>query len=71
MTDWHDLKSGHIERVRYDEGAQELHVKFSETQNPYIYHGITPGLYKALREAPSAGQFLRRVIVPGRKVTRP
>lgn len=55
------VDSSNIEAVGYDEGAQELHVRFL-TGATYAYYGVPRLLFDGLMAAPSKGSFLNREI---------
>lgn len=55
-----EVKSSWIEAVGYDEGAQELHVKFRPGRGggkTYIYGMVSREVYEEMLEAESVGRY--------------
>lgn len=54
-------KSGNIKSAGYY--GDVLRVEFKDGKK-YDYHGVTPEIYKAFSESPSASSYLHTVIKP-------
>lgn len=54
-------RSGNIQSAGYD--GEILRVEFRGGKK-YDYHGVTPELAQAFREAPSASEYLHKIIKP-------
>lgn len=63
------LRSSLIERILFDEDAQELTICFRESGR-YIYSGVPRAIFDALKTAASAGAYFNRCI-KGRFSCRP
>lgn len=50
-----------IRRIRYDEGARKLYVRFVDG-GEYLYVGVPPHVHQAFREADSKGRYFTRSI---------
>lgn len=61
--------SGNVVAADYDAPAQELRIQF-KSGVIYDYHGVTPELYKAFTEAPSAGKFQANILAPSCPASR-
>jgi hypothetical protein len=55
------VDSSNIEAIGYDDGAQELHVRFL-TGETYVYSGVPREVFDAMMNAPSKGSFLNREV---------
>lgn len=55
------VDSSNIEAIGYDDGAQELHVRFLSGTS-YIYHDVPRQIFDDLMQAPSKGSFLNREV---------
>ena len=55
------VDSSNIEAIGYDDGAQELHVRFL-TGASYIYHNVPRQIFDDLIQAPSKGSFVNREV---------
>lgn len=61
----HTYKFGDSSRVAYgtyDDVKKELELEWKNQKSPYIYSGISPQTWAAMKRAPSAGQFVSRVL---------
>ena len=56
------VKSSMIETLSYSKGTQELTVVFHSNSSKYIYRGVQPDVFKALKGADSIGQFFCETI---------
>ncbi|MBS0411025.1 MAG: KTSC domain-containing protein [Proteobacteria bacterium] len=50
-----------IRRIRYDEAAGKLFVRFAGG-GEYLYVGVPPEICRAFRQAPSKGRYFARAI---------
>lgn len=50
-----------IRRIRYDESAQKLYVRFSGGDE-YLYVGVPPEVNQAFRDADSKGGYFAKAI---------
>ena len=55
------VHSSVLAKVGYDASKQHLGVEFVSGSR-YLYHGVTPTVYKMLRASPSMGSFYNRQI---------
>lgn len=55
------VDSSNIEAIGYDDGAQELHIRFLSGET-YVYMGVPSEVYDAIMDAPSKGSFLNREV---------
>ena len=55
------MPSTAVERISYDEVAQELHVTFAGGAT-YTYYGVPKQVYAGFRAAASKGQFVNQFI---------
>lgn len=53
------VSSSNIESIGYDEGSQEVYVRFLNT-SLYVYRGVPQHEFENLRDAPSLGSYLHR-----------
>ena len=51
-----------IAHIHYQADSQELSLWFGPEGQRYIYFGVPPAIYAALREAPSRGRFFNQAI---------
>lgn len=56
-----NLDSSLISRIAYDEDERTLHVRFRHG-GTYLYFDVPPGVFRALKEAPSAGHYYDREV---------
>ncbi|MGA0603568.1 KTSC domain-containing protein [Caulobacter sp. KR2-114] len=56
-----DVTSAAIRRIRYDERAQKLYVRFVDGDE-YLYVGVPSTVNQAFREADSKGQYFAKAI---------
>jgi hypothetical protein len=56
--------SSNIEAIGYDEGTQELHVRFLKSGLTYIYYGVEDWVFQEFLQADSKGIFLNERIKP-------
>ena len=54
----HPVDSSSIDAVGYDADAQELHVRFVESGETYVYDGVPELVWRQLLHADSKGTFL-------------
>lgn len=52
------LNSDHVGSVEYDEDARTMKAHFKRGGS-YVYHGVSRDVFDGLRNAQSAGQFMR------------
>jgi hypothetical protein len=52
------VDSSSIDAIGYDAERQELHVRFVETGETYVYVGVPELVWRQLRHAESKGTFL-------------
>lgn len=50
------LSSSLISRIRYDEDARTLAVRFRDDR-AYLYRDVPPRVFEAMKRAPSAGRY--------------
>jgi hypothetical protein len=55
------MDSTAIRRIRYDEAAQKLYVRFVDGDE-YLYVGVPPQVCQAFRDADSKGRYFARAI---------
>ena len=53
----HRNPSSNIHSFGHDPAAGELHIKFREDGQPYIYSGVPAAVHAAMHAAESAGKF--------------
>ena len=54
--------SGNVVAAAYDAESETLRIQFKGGNVMYDYHGVTPELYQAFGEAPSAGRFEANIL---------
>jgi hypothetical protein len=54
------VESSAIQAVGYDDDAEELHVRYSDS-GLYIYHGVPRDVFEELMLAPSKGAFINGI----------
>ena len=52
------VDSSSIDAIGYDAEAQELHVRFLESGETYVYAGVPELVWRQLLHAPSKGTFV-------------
>ena len=58
MLDMKEVKSGNIASVGYNEGTNELHVKFNHSDSVYVYSGVPASVHANFMKSESKGRFL-------------
>ncbi|MPZ48831.1 MAG: KTSC domain-containing protein [Dehalococcoidia bacterium] len=56
------VESSSIESVGYDATSRELYVRFLETGDTYVYHGVGRTAYDEFVAAESKGAYLNKQI---------
>lgn len=52
------VDSSSVEAIGYDPGRRELHVRFRDSGETYVYYGVEERIFEAFRAAESKGRFL-------------
>lgn len=53
----HSVESSALRQVGYKEDERELYVRFIDSGETYVYFGVDPATYEALRAAESKGRY--------------
>jgi KTSC domain len=56
--DMHYVESSSIEAIGYDAAASELHVRFLESGETYVYRAVPELVYRQLLRSDSKGTFV-------------
>ena len=67
MPDMQDVDSEGVGEIGYDPLKQELHVRFRESGNTYVYFPVKGAVYAELLHAESIGNFVNTQIKPNYK----
>jgi hypothetical protein len=60
MADMQFVSSSNVEQVGYDDQYSELHVRFRNTAQTYVYLSVPRSVFDDLMAAPSKGTFLHQ-----------
>ena len=58
------VQSSSVALIGYDESAEELHVRFHDSDITYVYFDVPPIVFENLERAPSKGKFVNNVVKP-------
>lgn len=58
-----EFRSSAVDRAAYEDEARTLDLWYNGGDR-YRYFDVPPAVYRALREAPSAGEYVNREIKP-------
>jgi hypothetical protein len=58
------VDSSNIEAIGYDSAALELHVRFLESGETYVYYAVEDWRHRELMQADSKGTYLNANIKP-------
>lgn len=58
MPEMQYIDSSNIEAIGYEQGSQELYVRFLKSGQTYVYYGVEEWVYQELMRADSKGQYL-------------
>lgn len=58
MPEMHYIDSSNIEAVGYDSDSQELHVRFLQSGETYVYYNVDEWVFQDLMRADSKGAYL-------------
>ncbi|SFL20675.1 KTSC domain-containing protein [Nitrosomonas aestuarii] len=58
MPDMEFVDSSNIEAIGYDSDNQELHVKFLQSGETYVYYSVDEWVYQEFMQADSKGIYL-------------
>lgn len=64
MKSVENSKSGNIKAAGYDPTTETMRVEFAGGKQ-YDYHGVDDKVWAAFNEAPSAGEYLNKVVKVG------
>lgn len=56
------LNSSNIEAAGYDSERRELHLRFLESGETYVYYDVEEWVFQELIQAPSPGSYLHHYI---------
>ena len=56
------VRSASIDAVGYDAGARQLHVRYRDSGETYVYYGVEPSEFEALMRAESLGRYVNELI---------
>lgn len=62
MPEMHYVDSSNIEAIGYDSDAQELHVRFLNSGETYVYYNVEEWVFHEFMQADSKGTYLNRNI---------
>ena len=63
MPEMHYVDSSTVEAIGYDEGAQELHVRFVRSGHTYVYFNVERWVFDEFMQSDSKGTYLNQHIV--------
>jgi hypothetical protein len=63
MPEMEPVESSSVAAIGYDAGARALHVQFRDSGETYVYYGVAPLVFEALRSAKSKGRFVNERVV--------
>ena len=58
MPEMHYVDSSNVEAIGYDSDAQELHVRFLQSGETYVYYGVEEWVFDEMMQADSKGTYL-------------
>jgi hypothetical protein len=58
MPEMHYVDSSCIEAVGYDPATQELHVRFLNSGETYVYYNVDEWVFSEMMQADSKGTYL-------------
>lgn len=64
MPDMQYVDSSNIEAIGYDGNNRELHVRFLESGETYVYEDVDEAVFQDMLQTESKGSFLNRQIKP-------
>lgn len=62
MPEMHMVDSSNIESIGYDADARELHVRFLQSGETYVYYNVDEWVFTEFMAADSKGQYLNESI---------
>ena len=62
MPEMQFVDSSNIEAIGYDGDSQELHVRFLQSGETYVYYGVEEWVFQELMQADSKGSYLNTQI---------
>lgn len=62
MVDMVFVQSSNIDAIGYDPDLAELHVRFKQSQDTYVYQNVPPDVHERMMLSTSKGQFLAREV---------
>ena len=62
MPEMHYVDSSNIEAIGYDAQSQELHVRFLDSGDTYVYYNVEQWRFEEFMQADSKGGYLNREI---------
>ena len=62
MPDMQYVDSSNIEAIGYDGNNRELHVRFLESGETYVYEDVDEAVFQDMLQTESKGSFLNRQI---------
>jgi hypothetical protein len=57
MPDMHYVDSSSIEAIGYDPNIQELHVRFLQSGETYVYYNVEQWVFEEFMRVDSKGQY--------------
>jgi hypothetical protein len=58
MPEMHPVQSSSVAAVGYDAGSRQLHVRYRDSGDTYVYYGVERQVFEALRKSESKGRFV-------------
>jgi len=58
MPEMHYVDSSNIEAIGYDAQSQELHVRFLDSGDTYVYYNVEQWRFEEFMQADSKGGYL-------------
>jgi len=62
MPEMHMVDSSNIESIGYDADARELHVRFLQSGETYVYYNVDEWIFTEFMAADSKGRYLNENI---------
>lgn len=64
MPEMQFVDSQNVEAIGYEAEAQELHVRFRQSGETYVYYAVEEWVFQELMQADSKGRYLNANIKP-------
>lgn len=59
---WKEMDSSRVAKARYDSGARQVQVVFSNNGAPYVYEEVPSNIWRNFRRSASPGRFINRTL---------